>query len=357
MTFVAIVPAGGAGTRLWPLSRRSHPKFLIDMTGAGRTLIQATADRLAGLADDLIVVTGAAHAAAVADQLDLDERSLVVEPAPRGTMPAIGLVAAIVEQRYGGDAIVGSFAADHLISDTNAFDEAVRRAIAAAERDLVVTIGITPTSPDTGFGYIHQGAATEVDGVSSVSEFMEKPDLETASRYVESGEYLWNAGMFIAKTRVLLDALARFEPDLASDLRDIARSWDGPDRDSALGLWDGLKDSVIDRVIAEPLAAEGGVATVPASMGWSDIGGYLALSEHLDDPSGGISAGGTAQSIVLSDAPDSVVYAHDRPIVIHGIPGAVVVDTGDVILLTTKEASSGLGGVVSALPGDVQHLR
>lgn len=357
MTFVAIVPAGGAGTRLWPLSRRSRPKFLIDMTDAGRTLIQATSDRLEGLADDLIVVTGTAHAMAVAEQLGLDEDSLVIEPSPRGTMPAIGLVAAIVEKRHGRDAVVGSFAADHLITDTQAFQDAVRRAIAAANEDLVVTIGITPTGPDTGFGYIHQGGQTAVEGVFGVREFLEKPDLATATGYVDSGEYFWNAGMFIARAGVLLDALARFKPELARGLREIAAHWDGPRRAEALQAWDSLEDSVIDRAIAEPLAADGGVATVPVSMGWSDIGGYVSLSDHLADPAGGTADGGADQPVLLSESEGAVVYVHGRPIVIHGIPEAVVIDSGDVILVTRKEASGGLGNVVSNLPEGMQHLK
>ncbi|WP_182354123.1 mannose-1-phosphate guanylyltransferase [Flaviflexus huanghaiensis] len=357
MTFVAIVPAGGAGTRLWPLSRRSHPKFLIDMTGGGRTLIQATADRLSPLADDLIVVTGAAHADGVADQLGISTDDLVIEPSPRGTMPAIGLVAAIVEHRHGGHAVIGSFAADHVINDVDAFHGAVRRAIQAAEAGFVVTVGITPTSPDTGFGYIRQGAETAVDGVFAVEAFLEKPDRETAAAYVASGGYTWNAGMFIARAGVLLDALASFKPDLADALRRIASHWDGPDRADALSAWDSLESCVIDRAIAEPLAAQGGVATVPVAMGWSDIGGYDSLAAHLAEPESGVSPGGAPQRVVLRDSADSVVYVHDRPIVIHGVPGAVVVDSGDVILVTTRDASSGLGGVIADLSGDLEPLR
>ena len=356
MTFVAIVPAGGAGTRLWPLSRRSHPKFLIDMTGAGRTLIQATSDRLDGLADDLIVVTGKDHAKAVAEQLDLSEDALVIEPSPRGTMPAIGLVAAIVEKRHGPDAVVGSFAADHLISDTGAFQQAVRTAIDSAKTGKVVTIGITPTSPDTGFGYIHVGEETTVKGAYAVAEFMEKPDLPRAVEYVESGTFLWNAGMFVSRAGVLIDSLAQFKPELAAGLRAIAAEWDGPGRAEALTGWDDLEDSVIDRAIAEPLAEIGGVTTVPVSMGWSDIGGYASLSEHLDNSAEQVSSGGSAQPVVLSGSDGAVVYSHDRPIVIHGIPEAVVVDTGDVLLVTTKEQSAGLGGVVASLGDDLNRL-
>lgn len=357
MTFVAIVPAGGAGTRLWPLSRRNRPKFLIDMTGTGRTLIQATADRLTGLADDLMVVTGTAHASAVAEQLGLDEHSLVIEPSPRGTMPAIGLVAAIVEKRHGPDAVVGSFAADHLITETDVFQDAVRTAITAALNDLVVTIGITPTGPDTGFGYIHRGDEASVGGVYEVREFLEKPDLATATDYIESGQYLWNAGMFIAKAGTLLDALARFKPEMAQSLREIATQWDGPGRAGALAAWENLEDSVIDRAIAEPLATEGGVATVPVAMGWSDIGGYASLAEHLSEPTSGVTEGGSAHPVVLSESEGSVVYVHDRPVVLHGISNAVVVDTGSVILVSTLEASAGLGGVVSSFTADVHYLK
>lgn len=356
MTFVAIVPAGGAGTRLWPLSRPSRPKFLLDMTGVGRTLLQATADRLEGLADEIIVVTGSAHAAAVADQLEMSEDALVIEPSPRGTMPAIGLVAAIVEHRHGPDAVVGSFAADHVIADTAAFREAVTRAVAGAREGLVVTVGITPTGPDTGFGYIHRGSETSAAGVYTVREFLEKPDLETATAYVDSGEHLWNAGMFIAEAGVLLDALTRYKPDLAASLRAIASAWDGAGRAEALEQWDSLENSVIDRAIAEPLAAEGGVATVPVSMGWSDIGGYASLADHLPRPDRAVSEGGHAQAVVTSDSEGSVVFTHDRPIVIHGIPGAVAVDNGDVILITTKEASAGLSRVVADLPAELRQL-
>lgn len=357
MTFVAIIPAGGAGTRLWPLSRRSKPKFLLDMTGAGRTLIQATANRLGGLVDDLIVVTGSDHAPQVAEQLGLSDSQIVIEPSPRGTMPAIGLVAAIVEQRHGSDAVVGSFAADHLIADTKAFQDAVRTAIASAEAGAVATIGITPTNPDTGFGYIDVGEETLVSGSFLVNRFLEKPSLESATRYVDSGTFLWNAGMFVARAGVLLDALAKYKPELASGLREIAKAWDTESRTQALLGWDDLEDSVIDRAIAEPLADEGGVTTVPVSMGWSDIGGYASLAEHLDDPAKQVSENGTQQTVVLSASAGSVVYAHDRPIVIHGVPNAVVIDTGDALLVTTKQAAAGLGGVVSSLPDDLTRLR
>src|SRR5688572_18814317 len=176
--FWAVVPAGGAGTRLWPLSRSGSPKYLLDLTGSGRSLIQQTAERLAPLVGHrLLVVTGAAHRDAVACQLpDLDADALVGEPSPRDSMAAIGLAAALVERR-DPDAVIGSFAADHVIADAGPFHEAVRRAVAAAADGWLVTIGITPTSPATGFGYVEVGDPLEApDGVHRAVEFVEKPD-------------------------------------------------------------------------------------------------------------------------------------------------------------------------------------
>lgn len=216
MKLHAIIPAGGVGARLWPLSRRAQPKFLIDLTGAGRSLLQATVDRLAPLTEQTLIVTGSAHEAAVRDQVP--GADVVVEPSMRGTMGAIGLAAAII-QRTHGDVVVGSFAADHLIQDDEAFQDAVRAAIASAEAGYVVTIGITPESPSTAYGYIHAGSdMTGSDGKDddgaptspqrvptlAVESFVEKPDASTAAAYLESGEYFWNAGMFVAKASVLL---------------------------------------------------------------------------------------------------------------------------------------------------------
>ena len=250
MDFYPIIPAGGVGSRLWPLSRKARPKFLTDLTGRGRSLLQMTVDRLAPLSLTPIIVTGSAHEDAVKEQIS--GADVVVEPHMRGTMAAIGLAAAIIEHRHG-DAIVGSFAADHLITDEEAFRAAVRGAIGAAEAGYVVTIGITPDCPSTAYGYIHAGSeltTTEDSSLSTssvnrpqaggealalaVQEFVEKPDEATASSYLATGEYFWNAGMFIAKASVLLDSLEKFHPEIAGPLRALAARWDGPDREHAI---------------------------------------------------------------------------------------------------------------------------
>ncbi|MGO1713450.1 MAG: mannose-1-phosphate guanylyltransferase [Ancrocorticia populi] len=351
MDFYPIIPAGGAGSRLWPLSRKARPKFLTDLTGSGKSLLQLTLDRLAPLSSRPVIVTGASHADDVREQAG--EADVVVEPKMRGTMAAIGLAAAIIEHRHG-DAIVGSFAADHVITDEGAFREAVRGAIEAAEAGYVVTIGISPDGPSTAYGYIHGGAdlpTTTRAAALSVSEFVEKPQAEVAARYLATGEYFWNAGMFIAKASVLLDALQRFHPEIAEPLRQLGRSWDGPDRERTIEqCWEPLPVEVIDRAVAEPLAAEGGVAMVPCEMGWSDVGDYASLGDVVPEAGGAHAApGGVSQPTVILDSPDSLVYTSTKPVVVVGVPDAVVVEMDDVILVTQKSASQQVKGAVDTL--------
>src|SRR5689334_11568362 len=264
----AVVPAGGAGTRLWPLSRAAAPKFLHDLGGTGRSLLQATYDRLVPLVGErVLVVTGAAHAEAVTAQLDgLPAANVIAEPSPRDSMAAIGLAAAIIE-RQDPDAVMGSFAADHVIADAEAFRACVAEAAEVARTGVLVTIGIEPDFPSTGFGYIRLGE--RLDGfptAHAVAEFVEKPDAVTAASYLATGEYRWNAGMFVARASVILDLLAEEHPKLAADLRRIAA-------EPALlaELWPGLTKIAIDHAIAEPAAAAGRVAVVPGAFGWEDI--------------------------------------------------------------------------------------
>lgn len=364
MKLHAIIPAGGVGARLWPLSRRAQPKFLIDLTGAGRSLLQATVNRLAPLTEQTLIVTGSAHEAAVRDQVP--GADVVVEPSMRGTMGAIGLAAAII-QRTHGDVVVGSFAADHLIQDDEAFQNAVRAAIASAEAGYVVTIGITPESPSTAYGYIHAGSdMTGSDGrdddgaptspqrvpTLAVESFVEKPDASTAAAYLESGEYFWNAGMFVAKASVLLGALERFHPEIARPLAKLAERWDEADRENAVHeLWDPLPSAVIDRAIAEPLAAENGVSVVPVDMGWSDVGDYSSLAEVIDpsELSRQVSPGGEGHTTITIDSPHSLIYTHSKPVVVVGIPEAVVVEMDDVILVTRAGASQQVKSAVDSL--------
>lgn len=341
----AIVPAGGVGSRLWPRSRRTSPKFLRDLEGGGRSMLQTTLDRLTPVSDGCTVVTGVAHADEVTAQVG-EAAEVLAEPSPRDSMAAIGLAAAILRERHG-DVVVGSFAADHAIEDVSAFHAAVRRAEQIAADRMIVTIGITPTGPSSAYGYIEAGEplAAPLEG-RHVSRFEEKPDVETAAAYLATGRYLWNAGMFVMRTGVLLDVLAELHPELHSGLLTIARAWDGPHRDGVLaGVWPTLPKLVIDRAVAEPVAERGGVAVVPADMGWSDIGDFDALAELAPNPAD-----------LAVDAPDTYVHA-GKPVVVVGIPGAVVVEMDDVIMVTTRERAQDVKKAVDALGGPLDGLR
>lgn len=354
----AIIPAGGAGTRLWPLSRKARPKFLLDLTGTGRSLLQGTVARLAPLAATTTVVTGVAHVPAVARQLpDLPEENLLAEPAPRDSMAAIGLATALIAHRHGREAIVGSFAADHLVADDAAFQDAVRQAAALAEAGWLVTIGIQATGPSTAFGYIHAGEALDVPGAPDgrrVLDFAEKPDAATAARYLATGDYRWNAGMFVVRAGVLLDHLAVGRPALAAGLDEIAAAWDTPARDAVMArIWPGLEAIAIDHAIAEPVAAAGGVATVPGNMGWDDVGGFDTLAELIptvtSGPAAGVEVLGEADVEAVGADGALVASSTDRKVVLLGVPGIVVVDTPDALLVTTPEHAQDVKGVVDRL--------
>jgi mannose-1-phosphate guanylyltransferase len=335
-----VIPAGGAGTRLWPLSRARHPKFLIDLTGSGRTLLQQTWDRLAPLVgtECVYVVTGAAHADGVREQLP-DLAHLLVEPAPRDSMAAIGLAAAVIA-RADPEAIIGSFAADQTVEDDAAFAAAVTEALAAAEAGYICTIGVTPTEPSTAYGYIAGGDPLGLERAPtalSVRQFVEKPDASTAQHYLEAGSYCWNAGMFVAKASVLLDHLARLQPELHGGLSLIAQAHGGPNQQEVLSqVWPSLPKLAIDHAIAEPVSLEGGLAVVPAAFGWSDVGDFAEASGSTDN-----STWVDADGLVFGDAPLHVAVV--------GLHDVVVVRTADAILVTTREHAQDVKQVVAQL--------
>ena len=354
--FYAVVPAGGAGTRLWPLSRAGNPKFLLDLTGTGATLLQQTWDRLAPLTDGVVVVTGTRHADAVAAQLPgVLPHDVIVEPSPRDSMAAIGLAAAVLAQRHRDvDVVIGSFAADHVITEGAAFADAVRTAVEVARRDLVVTIGIDADHPSTAFGYVEMGEPLgDVDGAYAVEAFTEKPDAETAAGYLATGRYRWNAGMYVMRARVLLDHLARFQPTMHLGLLEIAEAWDTQDRESVLErVWPTLTKIAIDHAISEPLSREGGIAVVPASLGWSDVGDWRSLAELIAADGGASVLGDSSLVRTLGSGGAFVVPATGRAVVVLGVPDAVVVDTPDALLVSTREHAQQVKVVVDALKAE-----
>jgi mannose-1-phosphate guanylyltransferase len=345
----AVIPAGGAGTRLWPLSRTSSPKFLHDLTGSGRSLLQETVDRLAPLVGDrLLVVTGTAHRDAVVAQLDgLDPRSVLAEPSPRDSMAAIGLGAALLERR-DPEAVMGSFAADHVVADPDAFTEVVRLAAEVARDDWLVTLGIEPTHPSTGYGYIRIGEPlAEHSGAHEVAGFVEKPSVDVAEQYLASGSHRWNAGMFVVRPAVLLDLLAQWHPGFAARLREIAA-----DPSRLEELWPTLPQIALDHAVAEPAADAGRVAVVPAAIGWEDIGDFDALSHLLEADLGHLTVLGEGSCVRGVDRSGLVVAGTGRVISVVGLDDIVVVDTPDALLVTSRERAQDVKQVVSRLRQD-----
>lgn len=349
-SFHAVIPAGGAGTRLWPLSRSGHPKFLLDLDGSGRSLLQQTWDRLTDLipAERIHVVTGAAHADAIREQLP-ELTGLLVEPSPRDSMPAIGLAAAVIGALHP-DAVIGSFAADHIIEDQAAFAEAIGQAVAVAHTGLVTTIGITPTGPATGFGYIESGDQLSVDGAGSaraIKSFVEKPDAATAATYLASGSHSWNGGMFVTRTDVLLGHLARLQPGLHAGLARIAAAWETPDRRSVLDeVWPQLTKIAIDHAIAEPVAREGGMAVVPGTFTWDDIGDFAALQD--------IGAASSPETIWV-DAAGLAICEDGTTVAVVGLQDVIVVRTADALLVVARDHAQQVKDVVAELKRRSRH--
>lgn len=354
--FHAIIPAGGVGSRLWPLSRAEAPKFLHDLTGTGRTLLRETWERLLPLTggDGIMVVTGRAHRAAVQRQLpELGAANLVLEAEPKESSAAIGLAAAILHRR-NPDVVVGSFAADHVITDAERFRRAVAEAVAVARTGLITTIGITPTEPSVGFGYIHCGAPLEIDGAPHaelVDRFVEKPDLETATEYVRSGDYLWNAGMFISRADALLEQLAATRPELHQGLLEIAAAWDTDRRDDVVdAIWPMLTKIAIDYSVAEPAAEAGRLAVVRGDFPWDDVGDFSSLAKLLSGGRPGDLAILGEGARVLADSSSGVVVSQSpRLISLVGVHDIVVVDTPDALLVTTREHAQRVKAVVDAI--------
>jgi mannose-1-phosphate guanylyltransferase len=299
----------------------------------------------------IVVVTGAAHADAVAAQLpQLPESQILAEPTPRDSMAAIALAAAVLQHRHG-PIVMGSFAADHVIRDNEAFRDTVKQAIAAAAQGSVVTLGIEPAGPSEAFGYI-DASVDAVEGTTAlrVNAFTEKPDAATAQSFIDRGNFYWNAGMFVVRTDVLLDHLARLQPTLAAGVTELAAAWDGPDRVSALErVWPTLTKIAIDHAIAEPVAAAGGVAVVPAGFEWYDVGDFDSLAGLLTPASPDGTVVDRSAATVFDTSRGAVVIGGTRPVAVVGLDDVVIVDTPEALLVTTREAAQRIKDVSLAV--------
>lgn len=355
--FYAVIPAGGIGSRLWPLSRADAPKFLHDLTGSGQTLLRDTWDRLEPLAgrDRIAVVTGRAHRSAVEHELpDIPDKNVFLESEPRESTAAIGLAAAVLVRREP-EVIIGSFAADHVIRGTRLFEHAVRQAVAVARDGYICTLGIPPIEPSIAFGYIKKGDELIIEGAPEaayVERFVEKPDIDTAREYFADRSFLWNAGMFISRADVLLREIAANQPQLHAGLMELADAWDDRDaRGPAVDrVWPALPKIAIDYAVAEPAAEKGRLAVVPGHFEWDDVGDFASLAKLNSRGRGNDLAILGENARVLSDAASGIVVSQTRRVIsVIGVKDIVVVDTEDALLVTTSEHAQRVKGVVDAL--------
>ncbi|HZE40008.1 MAG TPA: sugar phosphate nucleotidyltransferase [Stackebrandtia sp.] len=351
----AVIPAGGSGTRLWPLSRAGHPKFLLPLTGSDRSLLQSTVDRLASLSDvrHRYVVTGTAHATAVARQLpEIPQENILVEPSPRDSAAAIALAAAVIAERES-TAIMGAFSADHLIADAEGFASTVRAAMDMASDGLLMTIGIRPTGPETGFGYLRRGE--EIGAGNRLVEYKEKPDHVAAVEYVSSGNYLWNAGMFVWRVDVFLSELQRQRPALHDAVRRLAAAWERPEREDLLGeLWPTLERISVDYAVMEGAATKGKVGVVPGDFGWNDIGDFDTLGSILPpvDDSGNVvieTADSKTEILTLDARRNVIVPGSGRLVAAVGTDDLIVVDTPEAVLVCPRDRAQDVKQLVDQL--------
>jgi mannose-1-phosphate guanylyltransferase len=346
-----VIMAGGSGTRFWPLSRKHRPKQFLPLGGDGTTsLLTATARRIASLSplDRVLVVTRADLAAPTREALpELPSANLLLEPAGRNTGPCVAWATHTVLRR-APDATVIVLAADATIADEAAFVTALRTACDAAETGTIVTLGIRPTRPETGYGYLHVGPALAgaPAGVYRVRAFVEKPDLARATRYLADGEHLWNAGIFVFRADVMREAIAAHLPTVAEAMRafDLAAA-QGPDAEQRLveARYGSLPNVSIDTGVMEKVER---VAVVPVACGWNDVGSWQAhweLSPRDEH-------GNAARDAVLIDATGNAVLAPPGKVVaLVGVHDLVVVDTPDALLVVPRARAQDVKQAVDAL--------
>jgi mannose-1-phosphate guanylyltransferase / mannose-6-phosphate isomerase len=348
-SIVSVVLSGGAGTRLWPASRESHPKPFMKLAD-GQTLIEKTYTRAKGLGSEVLTVTNRDYYFMSRDELERvgASGSFLLEPFGRNTAPAIALAAKMIEAIEGADAVMLVLAADHLIADQVGFASAVAEASKHAAQDYLVTFGIVPTAPETGFGYIERGESLGLS--NKVACFVEKPDLETAKGYVSSGKYLWNSGMFCFKAGVFLAELVKHAPEVA---KVVDACWVAmqPLNNAQMAeipaeLFKNAPDISIDYAVMEKSDK---VAVVPGDFGWSDIGSWNAIRDLVQPDAAQNRALGEA---IFVDSTNTFVQSEDRLVATVGINDLMIIDTADALLVAHPDKSQDVKKVVAQLKKD-----
>ncbi|GAB6039391.1 mannose-1-phosphate guanylyltransferase/mannose-6-phosphate isomerase [Endothiovibrio diazotrophicus] len=347
-----VILSGGVGSRLWPLSREAYPKQLLALTGE-RTMIQETAARLHGLAgvERPLVVCNSRHRFVVAEQMEAvgGTRRVLLEPVGRNTAPAVAM-AALEAMADGDDPVLLVLPADHLIREGERFLLAVRDAVAHAEAGHLVTFGIVPERPETGYGYIRGGARVEgAEGVAFVvTEFVEKPDLATAERYVAAGDFYWNSGMFAFRASRYLEELERFRPEIAEGCR-LAHREARRDADFVRVGEEAFAAVPADSIDYAVMEHTGDAVMVPLDAGWSDVGSWSALWEVGERGEGGNVVKG---DVLLHDVRDSFIHAEERMVAAVGLNDHIVVETADVVLVAHRDHAQEVKALVDRLKAE-----
>ena len=364
----AVIMAGGQGTRFWPRSRRKRPKQLLDIVGS-ESMIRQTVDRLLPFVnpEDVYIVTGMEHVEELIGHIpDLPSENIMAEPLGRNTAPCIGL-AAMRLKKLDPEGVMAVLPADHVILDKGGFLETLRNACEVAKSgDYIITLGMTPDRPETGYGYIKKGPVvregtvpdlrTERSGVVEsglsptrfeayhVERFVEKPDRATAEQYIKSGEYLWNAGMFVFKVSTILRAIEKYMPDLYIGLLRLEPALGTEDQERALNdVYGGLPSVSIDYGIMEK--AEN-VLVIPSTFGWNDVGSWTAIDDLLPRDEHGVVA--QAEHISI-DTKDCIVYSPKKLVATIGVSNLIVVETEDALLICDKSRAQDVKKVVEIL--------
>lgn len=350
MSLLPVIMAGGTGSRLWPLSRELCPKQFLTLLGE-HSMLQQTVERLDGLdAAYPLVICNEEHRFLVAEQLRQTGKlagNIILEPAGRNTAPAIAL-AALTATAKGDDHLLLVLSADHVIQNTPAFHEAIYKAKPAAEAGKLVTFGIVPTGPETGYGYIRQGEAQAFPSLFSVAQFIEKPDLLTAQQYVASRDYLWNSGMFLFRASCYLAELEKYRPDILDACRAAMRHVN-PDLDFVRvdkAAFLQCPDDSIDYAVMEKTAD---AVVVPLDAGWSDVGSWSALWDVSEKDVDGNALRG---DVILHDSHNNYIHAETGLIATVGLDNVVVIQTKDAVLVAQKDSVQHVKKIVESLKRD-----
>ncbi len=348
MITTGVIMAGGKGERFWPKSRKQCPKQFLSLTSDGKTMIQHTVERLLPIVciEDIFVVTNGAYKSLVKEQLpNLPDENIILEPVPKNTAPCIALAAAHIKKKYG-DAIMVTLPSDHLVKYKEMYLSVLKHGInISKERDTIVTLGITPSYPEIGYGYINFEVADYDDySIYKVKKFVEKPSLELAREYVDSGKYLWNSGMFIFSVKTIMTSFQKFLPNLYESIETIEKiigtSYEETELDTEFKKIESVS---IDKGVMEKAD---NIYVLPATFGWDDMGSWTALERFNKVNDFGNIVNG---NVVTVDVKNSIIMGEQKLIALVGVENIIVVDTEDSTLICAKDKAQDIKKVIDNL--------